>query len=106
MSRLGLPVASCANLAPLISKRETGADFSPISARVHRAAGNLYESLPIFLALALLSIHYQGQHIPSYRLASVQDSALRLLRAWYNNASLAAFTGSVVGLWGMVAGLL
>lgn len=44
------------NLEFLISNRDGSVDEAPIIGRARRAGSNLLESLPVFLALAILSI--------------------------------------------------
>tara|TARA_B100000953_G_C17885870_1_gene379587 strand:- start:30 stop:407 length:378 start_codon:yes stop_codon:yes gene_type:complete len=44
------------NMSWMLSSRDEAADASPLLARARRASSNLQESLPAFLALALLSM--------------------------------------------------
>jgi uncharacterized MAPEG superfamily protein len=55
-----LPLAlNMSNLAYLVSNRDEEPNYSLVTQRVKRAASNLQESLPAFLALALLAIYQQ-----------------------------------------------
>ena len=54
-----MPALNLHQMNYLLSNRDSEIDLSAPAKRVQRASRNLQESLPIFLALALLSIHYQ-----------------------------------------------
>ena len=51
------------NMSWMLSSRDEAADASPLLARARRASSNLQESLPAFLALALLSMIVDDERI-------------------------------------------
>jgi uncharacterized MAPEG superfamily protein len=58
------------NLEFLISNRERSVEEAPIVGRARRAGNNILESLPAFLALAILSIILELE-IDTYNLAMI-----------------------------------
>jgi uncharacterized MAPEG superfamily protein len=102
-----MPALNLHQMKYLLSNRDTEIELSPMAERVQRAAKNLQESLPIFLTLALLSIHYQVDNSdPAIgwllcRLAHFlcYTLSITMLRS-------VAFVGSLIALGAMAFALL
>jgi uncharacterized MAPEG superfamily protein len=102
-----VPALNLHQMKYLLSNRDTEIELSAMAERVQRATKNLQESLPIFLTLALLSIHYQvDNNDPAVgwllcRLAHFicYTLGITILRS-------VAFVGSLIGLGAMALALL
>lgn len=103
-----LPTAlNVGNLGYLLSNREEPITLSPISARAQRAASNLLETLPIFLALAGLSIFYEiGNTTPALLWVVCRVFYLACYTFGITVVRSLAFVASIVCLIQMSMGLL
>ena len=102
-----MPALNLHQMKYLLSNRDTEVELSAVAKRVQRAAKNLQESLPIFLTLALLSIHYQVDNSdPAIGWLLCRVAHFLCYTLGITMLRSVAFVGSLIGLGIMALALL